>query len=830
MTDVKIISNPYQKSVCFQSYDSKSQKWMDLNDDKAALLKSKYVHGFFPFNVKEILDRIIETYRIRDEKIHLVFEGTSDEYKELEALVKNEKYNEIVDLEYSSRTIENARDIFPDIIKVFKENINPLIVELKVTEKIKNELDKYNDVTQDVVPICVLGNYSSGKSSFINALIGSEILPSGAEPMTAKIFKISQSDQEDRARIYFKHGTNTIIIKFLEDVVKFDGEDVEFLSDLQEDLNSLEVRSIPNLVNTSLAFLNGLEGDIISDEIDIEVPFVAGLWKEQNNRYVIFDTPGSNSASNKNHHELLQEALHGFSNGLPIYVSEFDKLDSTDNENLFKEIDQLDELDDRFTMIVVNKADEASLEPGDFKPSTVKRTLNQAIPKNLYKGGIYFVSSIIGLGSKSEGEFIDYHYAEIFDDKQKKFEDESSRFYKTLYTYNIMPEQLKEKCKLDASSQTNKLWANSGLYSVEKDIETFANKYSPYNKCQQAKLFLDKMVSVTSKQVEITKTNRKAIRDDLEISLEEDRKELIHTIHSNRNDRLDTINNKYPAFMDVKQRELLTTFSFDEISKLEEVLHSEKEELFGTDDKFGEVKKSFKEALEGVKDVKDFNLDVMARVAKDFKKDVKDTTKDISTWLDSLSNSKGEAIDDTIIILERQCIDRMNQARESLDKYSKEYWAKETADFKDNLISIISGTSVLDEEKRNELEKIIMDYGDLEFKNNWLDVFLNKDFKGKLIQRLKKMELQYTLNKEMKNNNKKAREVIEENHLNSFYSWQEHLIDIVEGKIIEYSPKLANKSQLIQEENDRIADYEKKQNDLSYYLSIIKNKMEWQEE
>ena len=830
MKKVKIISNPYKKEVCFQSFDEKLNQWVDLKDENAPLLKLKYVRGFFPFNVKEILDQIIETYRIKDEWIHLIFEGTSDEFKELENLVANEPYNQIIELEYSSRYIENARDIFPDIIKVFEENINPLILELKVTEKIKNELDKYQDVTKDVIPICVLGNYSSGKSSFINALIGSEILPSGAEPMTAKIFKISQSAHEDRARIYFDHNNQDVTIKFLGDVVKFEGEDLYFLSELQEELNGIEDRSIPLLVNTSIAFLNSLDGDMISDTVEIEIPFVAGLWKEQNKRYVIFDTPGSNSASNKNHHELLQEALQGFSNGLPIYVSEFDKLDSTDNENLFKEIDKLNELDDRFTMIVVNKADAASLDPGEFKPATIRRILNQSIPKNLYKGGIYFVSSIIGLGSKSNGEFIDFHYADIFDEKQKKFEDESSRFYKSLYIYNIMPEQLKEKCSKDAYNLPDKLWANSGLYSVERDIETFANKYSSYNKCQQAKLFLDKIIDTTSKQIDITKINRQAIRDELADSLEKDRKELINQIYSDRDERLENINKKYPAYMDTKQRETLTTFSYDEISKLESVIHSEKEQIFGIDDKFGEVKKSFKDVFDGVTDIKDMSFEKFSKLAKDFSEDLKDTKNDLTTWLNSLSDSKGEAIDDTILILERQCIDRMNQAQNLLDMNSREYWTKETAELKNNLISIISGTSVLDDSKRKELEEIIMSYEELEFKNSWLDVFLSKDFKGKLVQRLKKMELQYTLNKEMKDNNRKARFLIQENHLNSFNIWQEHLVDIVEAKIIEYSPKLYNKAQLIQEENDKIADYEKKQNDLSYYLNIIKNKMEWQEE
>ena len=830
MTKVKIISNPYQKKVSFQSFDETMNEWVDLNDENATLLKSKYVNGFFPFYVKEIIDLVIETYGVKDEKIHLVFEGTSDEFLELQSLIESESYKDIFNLEYSSRYIENARDIFPDIVKVFEEDINPLILELKVQEKIKKDLDKYRDVTKEVIPICVLGNYSSGKSSFINALIGSEILPSGAEPMTAKIFKISQSLQEDRARIYFNYNENRVVIKYLDDVVKMEGDCKELLSGLNEALDEVEVRSIPYLVNASLAYLNDIDDENVSDEIEIEVPFISGLWKEQNKKYVIFDTPGSNSASNKNHHELLQEALHGFSNGLPIYVSEFDKLDSTDNENLFKEINQIKELDDRFTLIVVNKADEASLGQGEFKNSVIRKILNQAIPKNLYKGGIYFVSSIIGLGSKTKGNFIDFHYGEIFYDKQKKFEDESSKYFKKLYVYNIMPSQMKDQCNEAASEIENRLWANSGLYSIEKEIETFANKYSPYNKCVQAKYYLNEMIKITSREIDIKKLNRQGIRDELKQSLDKDRKELIEEIDQTQIEYVDMINRKYPEYMDQKERELLTKFSFDEISKLESLLHSEKEQSHKTDDKLTVVKKSFKDAFDGVTDIKDISFEKLSKLAKDFSEDLKDTKNDFTTWLNSVSESKGEAIDETIKILEEQCIDRMNQSRKLLDINSKEYWAEETMNFKNSLIQIISGTSVLDESKRKELEQIIMSYADLKFTNSWLDVFLNKDFKGKLVQRLKKMELQYTLNKEMKGNNKKARDLIQENHLSSFHAWQEYLTVIVKTKIIEYSPKLYNKSQLIREENDLINDLESKQNELSTYLSIITKKMDWQNE
>lgn len=58
--------------------------------------------------------------------------------------------------------------------------------------------------------------------------------------------------------------------------------------------------------------------------------------------------------------------MEDLSNGLPIFVSEFNTLDSTDNDKLYQAINNMKELDNRFTMIVVNKADAASLKKGRF--------------------------------------------------------------------------------------------------------------------------------------------------------------------------------------------------------------------------------------------------------------------------------------------------------------------------------------------------------------------------------------------------------------------------------------------------------------------------------
>lgn len=208
MPTVKIISNPYKKNIKFKRFDDVAQCWIDINIDtcpNSKLLRDKLLNGFFPFKVKDIVDEIIAEYHINNKCIEVVFEGTEDEYKELAELCKSDEYADTITLIKSDAYLENARDILPEINELYNNNIRPLINQ-SVTdyEKVSKDIDKYSDASNDIIPICVLGNYSAGKSTFINALIGSEILPSGDEPVTAKIYRIKQSEFEDRAYIQLR--------------------------------------------------------------------------------------------------------------------------------------------------------------------------------------------------------------------------------------------------------------------------------------------------------------------------------------------------------------------------------------------------------------------------------------------------------------------------------------------------------------------------------------------------------------------------------------------------------------------------------------------------
>lgn len=848
MAKVKIISNPYQRSISYQNWDGMG--WRDVNE-RSNLLKDKYVKGFFPFHVREILDIILRDYQAPGEKVHIVFQGTEDEYNELLDLCKDGDYAEAVSLEKSNIFLENARDIFPEINEVFHEKIQPFVMQTgNVYEKTKDDIEKYTDVSNDIIPVCVMGNYSSGKSSFINALIGSEILPSGAEPVTAKIYKIRQSPYEDRGSVSLKYKDQGIRVRFDGNSYRFSmaTEENELSKSIAEALNGLGESTMTALMNKTLEIINQFDTEMgheaISDTIEIEVPFVAGLWGESKRQFIIFDTPGSNSASNKSHSQLLKEALKGFSNGLPLYLSEFDKLDSTDNESLYRKIEQLEELDDRFTMVVVNKADAAELDKGGFTKDKENRILGETIPKHLYKSGIFFVSSVIGLGAKNEGAFFDDHYAELFEEKRSKFSDKNSRFYKTLYRYNIMPKQLKEKAMEMAENSDDLLWANSGMLTIERGIQTFAIQYSSYNKCKQAKALLDRIMDTTNSEIAITKREREKRTELLRESHESDKRELIEEIETGKDSAKCDYTNEYQEHMCALDDEARKEFSADSLKKLEAVIEKNKQEEHHLADRESDAKSSFEAIgenfLSNVGNIFSGSdpVESFKKVGTDLVTDIKHRNEKSRALGDARKQIDKATADNVLNAVSDELNARLADARRLMDDRSKAFWGEKTQQFKESLIGIVSGTSVLDVDKRKELENIIIAFGEISFEYHAEEILWNRNFKQGVkifdfeiirFDRLNIDEIAKACNEELRQNIPAVREAVQNSHTDSFVSWQDALVETVKENIVAYSPILHSQEQIIKEETERIGELEEQQKRLASWSEAIRKMMDWKE-
>ena len=855
MAKIKVISNPYLPQIKFQKWIEEDDNWQDItleSNPNGKLVKDDIRSGFFPFIVKKIVDTIVEEYYDDENAITIVFEGTGDEYKEMNSVCNEAEYNGKILLLRSEQYLENARDILPEIRDIYKQ-VEPLIKMSVLNEKeqLEREQRKFSDASSDQIPVCILGNYSTGKSSFINALIGLELLPSGDEPITGKIYKIVDSKSKDRAYIKFDESEGKVEIRF-------DDEDSRIVRGQVGSSTNIELMRLldeqkgkPIIVRLSTAlqfiekYIKDHGNDCIGDLIELSVPFGRGLWRESANNFVIFDTPGSNSASNIDHVRVLKKAMEDMSNGMPIFVSEYNSLDSTDNEKLYKEIKSMKELDSRFTMIIVNKADAADLEeePGKIglPESREKRLLNLAIPKNLYGEGVFFVSSIMGLGTKINGSFADKHYLRVFAQNKSIFSDPQNELYQRLYRYNIMPEQLKTKAIEDAEEQQDLIYTNSGVYSVEKEIQTFADKYSSYNKCFQSEQFLNKLIDLTETEIDQSKKKREATKERLIKQLDIDKQALMDKIHSSKAESTHEYIEIYPEKMQDTIQALIQQSIEESLDDEKEEYTKLQEEALKLEDYINSADEAgsaiFKNLRDGIK---------QAFVDKDIKRvkivgvglfdDVLKAQEE-NEELENIRKQARENADDMII-------DKKNNdyriysinALNTIDDASKLYWDNKSADIKGLLSKIVTGSSALTLERREELSNIIINYTNIDFEFAGEDIFDKNKFKkgfflGKMAlwssTELNLNKLRDAYNKEIKANIEKTYESVKQSHQNSFEKWIDNLETIIIENIVEFNPELHSQSEVIKEETKLIDELENRQKALANYRMDIAEKMQW---
>ena len=165
MRRIKIISNPYKKEIKYQDWNEHTAVWDDIiaeTHPHSKLVSKEFKEGFFPFKVKKIIDQIIKEYF--SEKIEIIFEGTRDEFNELKALCDYEDYKEKILVTASELTLENARDILPQIRTIFKDRIQPL-VDSSVSDKqmVQEDLEKFSDRNDGILYIRGRANRANTK-------------------------------------------------------------------------------------------------------------------------------------------------------------------------------------------------------------------------------------------------------------------------------------------------------------------------------------------------------------------------------------------------------------------------------------------------------------------------------------------------------------------------------------------------------------------------------------------------------------------------------------------------------------------------------------------
>lgn len=823
MNKIKVVSNPYEKTVTFCRYDLSSESWITINSENnsnSKLVSAVFQRGFFPFKVYDILKEIENEYSVPDEKLELIFEGPNDEKQQLEEALKDERFSNII-LSSSTSYLENARDVLPEINRIFK-NLEPLIIKNigESNKEIETQLKRFSDASGDTVPICVLGTYSAGKSTFINALIGQELLPSAETPVTAKIYKVTASSYEDRAKISFVYKDERVVLTFHDNQVFYDGLNVtdSFGKKVDGILNT-SFDSIISKLHAVLEVINDSADQGVGDLIEVLVPFSKGILGDVGSKITIFDTPGSNSSTNSQHSEVLANAMAGMSNGLPVFVTDSSSLDSTDNSKLKEKLISVEGLDERFTMIVVNKAEAADLSSTNLKSDSFRdRIMKQAIPSKLYAQGIYYVSSILGLGAKLKGHLEGEFYSEQFDTYREKYSNPETKYYKKLYEFDILPRQMSSTVRETAEKSSDLIYANSGLLTIEDTIKTFVDRYSHYNKCQQAKALLDKLLLKTNAVITEKNADLHSREAELEANLDDQKLVIVESLKSTSLSMGNDLLIQYPKEMKIFQEDLMKQINKDDVLNRFNDIQTEILSLNPT------LNLTEHQQI----DISNLKIgNISNEVSNYFGVTRENKTKKIN--LENLASAQ------TVDYFRNKFVEELYFSRIDFERISSSFWSNHASEIKSHFERIISGDLGLEPEKRQKHSQLILSYEEIDFTQLNLEKFSKEELSyvfrlGDFTLKSSKVNasgLKKTYNDLFKSKMTEFAGSICSEHEKAFKIWLVNLTSIIVQNIIEFSPELSALNTKIQRTRNEVASLEEQQQQIENYTNQIKQMITW---
>ncbi len=233
-------------------------------------------------------------------------------------------------LEYIFPSDENLAFVFNFSVKhieKFKQNVQKKLPVNSFIEKtyknfidFKEQEEKYKTLSKKNIAVCA--TMSAGKSTFVNALLGRDVLPARSEATTVKITSVYDNDNSNS------------LIGFV-------------------DVNG---KIVDRCLDTNLSIINGW-----NDDSNVSRIYLQGNLDGIGNNGIIaalHDTPGTNYSGDNTHHDITLKFLTSNKFDALIYVANTTQLCTTDESIMLKEIYK-NVVDKNKTPVifVLNKAD-----------------------------------------------------------------------------------------------------------------------------------------------------------------------------------------------------------------------------------------------------------------------------------------------------------------------------------------------------------------------------------------------------------------------------------------------------------------------------------------
>lgn len=403
--------------------------------------------------IEELPHILIHEYYDNDFEIR--FYGTLPDYEDLTAI-----FNEAIDKGILTAKLERipAKETSDKEIlieKVFNEILEGPFDELRDNDiRSAFEYAKSSDFE-----VCVIATMSAGKSTLINAMLGTKLMPSKQEACTTVITRIKDTTQE--------------IVPFQAEVYDVDGK----LFETDENLTYQDMERLNADKHISLIKASG------------NIPFVSS----EDVSLVLIDTPGPNNSRDRSHEKIQRSLLGRSSKALILYIMTGEFGTDDDNALLNRVSESMaiggKQSKDRF-IFVVNKLDDRKKEDGDVT-QTLSRVRDYLRTHGIKRPNLFLASALPALNIrmlKKEDDDIDEDTRDETEIKVKKLNrNEGLHFEK----YATLPPSIRDKIN-DQLEITRTDWDNenkkyknpdealihTGIISIEAAISQYVNKYA----------------------------------------------------------------------------------------------------------------------------------------------------------------------------------------------------------------------------------------------------------------------------------------------------------------------------------------------------------------
>ena len=267
-----------------------------------------------------------------DTNIRLAFKGRKIDFEDL--IYSAEKYSGEVNFECVLEEGKNESEIMSEldaIIADIKKKKLPQFEELDSSGR--GVFDAYEEAKNGIFEVSVIATMSSGKSTLINSLLHTELLPSENKACTATIARIFDNDKMEGYEAECYDASKKIIYP-------------------RAPINSEMIRAYNADESVQYIDIEGSIPSIPSNKI----------------RLCLIDTPGPNNSRNENHERLTRSIIKR-TNSVILYVMNATQIGINDDHQLLYDISNEmkragKQSRDRF-IFVINKCDALDEEKGE---------------------------------------------------------------------------------------------------------------------------------------------------------------------------------------------------------------------------------------------------------------------------------------------------------------------------------------------------------------------------------------------------------------------------------------------------------------------------------